>query len=132
MAEVSLLGGLVGCSINGIPREQGITEVYTGSIFPVVVATAGGLCGWVSNLLSATQGVTTVIPGVRQAFPVEANAVFLHMPKTLAAGLDARGWHFYDFIGGAYRLMCSWDTTAEDVAALVRDARELAGLKAAG
>jgi hypothetical protein len=66
MAEVSLLGGLVGCSINGIPRAQGITEVYTGSIFPVVVATAGGLCAWQSNLLSAAQGVTNVIPGVRQ------------------------------------------------------------------
>ena len=66
MAEVSLLGGTVDLPINGIGRAHGISEVYTGSIFPVVVASAGGLCGWMSNLLSAAQGVTTVIPGVRQ------------------------------------------------------------------
>jgi threonine aldolase len=30
--------------------------------------------------------------------------------------LHARGWHFYTFIGaGGARLMCSWDTTQEDV-----------------
>ena len=66
MAEVSLFGGTVDLPINGIGRAQGLSEVYTGSIFPVVVASAGVLCGWVSNLLSAAQGVTTVIPGVRQ------------------------------------------------------------------
>ncbi len=33
-----------------------------------------------------------------------------------AEALHARGWHFYDFIGsGGARLMCSWDTTPEDV-----------------
>ena len=92
---------------------------------------------WLRNARNANARAAEIaaafatIPGVRPAFPVEANAVFLHMPKTLAAGLEARGWHFYDFIGGAFRLMCSWDTTAEDVAALVRDAREVAGRESA-
>ena len=39
-----------------------------------------------------------------------------------AAALAARGWHFYRFIGDhGYRLMCSWDTTVQDVAAFAAD-----------
>ena len=64
----------------------------------------------------------TGLPGVQLAFPRQANAVFLLMPDALAAALHARGWIFYQMHNAVeYRLMCSWDTTAEDVDALVAD-----------
>ena len=55
-------------------------------------------------------------------------AVFVRMPEPLLKGLLARGWYFYTFIGtGEARLMCSWQTTEEDIAELVSDLRSLAG-----
>jgi len=68
------------------------------------------------------------IPGLRIKFPRQANSVFVDMDPRIAAGLAERGWIFYSFIGvGGARFMCSWDTTQEDIDALVRDIRELAG-----
>ena len=64
------------------------------------------------------------IPGIRILYPVQANAVFLSMPQPRIDGLHARGWHFYRIADGE-RLMCSWDTTEADVAALVADLRQL-------
>jgi threonine aldolase len=69
----------------------------------------------------------TALPGVELAFPREASAAFVHMPPALAEHLDQRGWHLYAFARGAYRCMCAWDTTEEDVEALVSDARAWAG-----
>lgn len=64
------------------------------------------------------------IPAVEIMLPVEANSVFVRLLPQHRAALHARGWRFYDFIGaGGARLMCSWDTTDEDVAALVADLR---------
>ncbi|MHB9129771.1 MAG: PKD domain-containing protein [Armatimonadota bacterium] len=67
MAEVSLLGGLVTPIPNGAAAVQGISEVFSGNIFPVVVA---GIGGWasplVSNSLVISDGGHTVTPGVRQ------------------------------------------------------------------
>ena len=52
------------------------------------------------------------LPGVQLIAPVEANGVFVEMPKPLADALMARGWKFYNFIGErGYRLMCSWETS---------------------
>ncbi len=60
--------------------------------------------------------------------PVQANSVFVRMPRPVADALRARGWKFYDFIGsGGCRLMCSWDTTEQDVTALVADIAALLG-----
>lgn len=68
------------------------------------------------------------IPGLRVLFACEANSVFVDMPRAVADGMHGRGWHFYTFIGaGGARLMCSWDTTEDDIAAFVRDLREVAG-----
>ena len=61
------------------------------------------------------------IPGIEVIYPTQANAVFLNMPPFLADGLRTRGWHFYTFIGGAARLMCSWDTSDEVVEDLIQD-----------
>ena len=55
-------------------------------------------------------------------FPRQVNSVFIGIPPASATALRALGWVFYSFIGtGGCRLMCSWDTTEEDVDNLVRD-----------
>ncbi len=61
-------------------------------------------------------------PQVKIAFPVEANAVFVQIPTVVADGLHAQGWHFYWMDAAqSWRLMCSWDTTENDVRHLVAD-----------
>jgi threonine aldolase len=57
------------------------------------------------------------IPGVSLLHPRQVNSVFVRVPDAAAAALRESGWRFYDFIGGAQRLMCAWDTTPEDVKA---------------
>jgi threonine aldolase len=67
------------------------------------------------------------IDGIEILFPREANAVFAKMEDRVISGLYARGWQFYDFIGaGGSRLMCSWDTTEQDIDDFLADARDLA------
>jgi threonine aldolase len=66
--------------------------------------------------------LVSAIPGVKILFPVEANAVFVDLPKPAIEAMWAKGWMFYNFIGeGGCRLMCSWDTTEEDVRAFAAD-----------
>ncbi len=63
-----------------------------------------------------------VVPEIEILFPRQANSVFLNMPPALSHALHERGWHFYSYIGmGGARLMCSWDTTEEDVHDFVHD-----------
>ena len=65
------------------------------------------------------------IPGLQLLFPQEANSVFIQLQEPQAVALQESGWMFYNFIGaGGCRLMCSWDTTPEDVEALVADIRK--------
>jgi len=65
-------------------------------------------------------------PGVDLRYPRQANSVFLGLTPAVREALHGRGWHFYDFIGwGGARLMCSWDTTEEDVRSLARDLAEV-------
>jgi threonine aldolase len=62
------------------------------------------------------------LPSLRLIAEPEANGVFVEMPPAVYAALAARGWHFLRFIGDhGYRLMCAWDTTEADVAALIAD-----------
>ena len=63
------------------------------------------------------------LPGVRVAFPREANAVFALLPAAAADAVSARGWRFYNDVGpgGAARLMCAWDSSEADVDAFVGD-----------
>jgi threonine aldolase len=57
--------------------------------------------------------------------PVEANGVFVDLPKHAIDALHANGWRFYAFIGDTgVRFMCAWDTTAESVDRLLGDLRE--------
>lgn len=66
--------------------------------------------------------------GFTLAHPVEANGVFVLLPKVVEKGLKARGWNFHSFFdGGVSRLMCGWATTEADVDMVVADATSLAG-----
>ena len=52
--------------------------------------------------------------------------MFVKLAPRVAAAVRARGWRFYDFIGGASRLMCAWDTRPEDVDAFAADLAQAA------
>lgn len=59
--------------------------------------------------------------------PTDANGVFVELPPKVVAALEARGWHFYRFVGeNGYRLMCSWATRPADVDAFLSDAKAAA------
>jgi len=64
--------------------------------------------------------VITAIDGVELAHPVEANGVFANLPTPAIDRLRealpaAMPFYVWDEEAGTVRLMCSWDTTAEDV-----------------
>jgi len=67
------------------------------------------------------------IPGISISYPVQSNAVFAKIPQAAEEKMHAQGWRFYTGVvtPGESRLMCSWDTTPEDVAALVADLRAI-------
>ena len=66
------------------------------------------------------------IPGVHIGYPVESNAVFAKFPAATEKQMRELGWQFYTGVitPEESRLMCSWDTTREDVDAFVSDLRE--------
>ncbi|HEY5911266.1 MAG TPA: low specificity L-threonine aldolase [Verrucomicrobiae bacterium] len=68
------------------------------------------------------------VPGVKISYAVDSNGVFARIPDRLAAAMHERGWKFYTHVGGweESRLMCSWDTTPEDVDEFAADLKELA------
>lgn len=64
------------------------------------------------------------LDGAEIAFPVQANGVFVDLPapaiERLRAALPAAlPFYVWDEAAGTIRLMCSWDTTEEDVDDLV-------------
>jgi threonine aldolase len=62
------------------------------------------------------------LSGPKILFPRHANSVFVQLPQPVIEEMYRRGWIFYGFIGkGGCRLMCSWDTTEEDVENFVTD-----------
>jgi len=65
------------------------------------------------------------LPGIKIAHAVDSNAVFAHIPDPAVQALHDRGWKFYTHVGAGEeaRLMCSWDTTAEDVDQFAADLR---------
>jgi len=67
------------------------------------------------------------ISGVTISHPVQSNAVFAKIPKAAEDKLHTLGWQFYTGVitGEESRLMCSWDTTPEDVDAFVADLRRM-------
>ena len=73
------------------------------------------------------------MPQARLLAPVQANGVFVDLPRHAIDALHAKGWRFYAFIGetGA-RFMCSWDTPADAVDRLVEDLRAALAAPPAG
>ena len=64
------------------------------------------------------------LAGSRLLAPVEANGVFVDLPQSVIDAVRAKGWQFYSFVGETgVRFMCSWDTKASSVDALVADLR---------
>jgi threonine aldolase len=72
-----------------------------------------------NDMAALLEDELAAVPGLSIVHPRQVNSVFVKMPEPMAAAVRAEGWRFYDFIGGAARLMCAWDTTAEDVKAFV-------------
>src|SRR5215468_4106385 len=55
-----------------------------------------------------------------------AQRLFAAIPDDVVQALHQRGWKFYTNVGVDYtRLMCSWDTTKEDVDSFAGDLKEL-------
>lgn len=84
---------------------------------------------WLRHGAHANRQARKLSAGLRElgfalVAPTEANGVFVEMPPRVVSALEARGWHFYKFVGEhGYRLMCSWETQDADVAAFLTDAR---------
>lgn len=79
-----------------------------------------------ANERAGALGVALGALGITLRFPVESNGVFVELPDSLHAALQERGHRYYPFgdpVWRVYRLMCSFDTAAEDIDALVADAR---------
>ena len=88
---------------------------------------------WLKNAAHANRCAAVLearlsqIPGISVKFPREANALFIEMPPLMAAQLKDLGWKFYTFIGaGGARIICSWETTGEEIDTLVADISRLA------
>jgi threonine aldolase len=66
------------------------------------------------------------IPEVVFQSEPQVNSVFVTLPPTAISQLRSLGWSFYQFIGsGGARLMCSWDTTEDDVRDFVKDLKDI-------
>lgn len=77
---------------------------------------AGHANAMAAQLAAALSGV----PGITLTRPVQANAVFAILPPQATARLREQfDFYVWDERRGEVRLMCSWDTTAEDVERLV-------------
>jgi threonine aldolase len=79
-----------------------------------------------NNMAELLRESLAEMPEVKILFPRQANAVFAELPETVIQAMWDRGWLFYTFIGrGGCRLMCSWDTTEQDVRDFVADLKSL-------
>ncbi len=85
---------------------------------------AGGL--WLRNAQHANEMAARLatavgeIPTVEIVYPVQANGVFVRLPRPAINGLLAElpgdhPFYVWDEDANVVRWMCSWDTTAEDV-----------------
>ena len=81
-----------------------------------------------NNMAQKLRRALAKIPGIQFMYPTQTNAVFVDMPPVLVDALHKCGWHFYTLYGdNDARLMCSWDTTQEDVDEFVADLKNLMG-----
>ncbi|MEY2491326.1 MAG: threonine aldolase [Verrucomicrobiota bacterium] len=82
---------------------------------------------WLKNASHANASAQKLAAGLERngaeiVFPTQANAVFVRLDDAVAKTLSELGWSFYKFIEpDVYRLMCSWSTTEEQIAAFIQD-----------
>jgi len=83
--------------------------------------------GHANRMAQRLEAALAKVPAIRIVHPVNTNSVFAKMSDQVVKGMHERGWKFYNHVGseGEARLMCSWDTTEEDVDAFAEDARIL-------
>ena len=94
---------------------------------PFAAALEGG--AWLRHAAHANRMAARLAAGLRArglepAFPCEANGVFVDLPEAIDRRLRSRGHGYYPFaspVGVISRLMCSFDTSADDVDALLSD-----------
>ena len=60
------------------------------------------------------------LPGAEIAFPVEANEVFVRLPESAIAALEAAGFRFHRWEGSLLRLVTAFDTPGWAVDAFVK------------
>jgi threonine aldolase len=94
---------------------------------------------WLANARHANQMAGRLehelktIPGIEILCNRQSNSVFVRFPPSVSKRLCERGWQFYEFIAnGGARLMCSWDTTEEEIEAFTDDLRELMKMEQPG
>jgi threonine aldolase len=86
---------------------------------------------WIRHAAHANEMAKQLEAGLRTAnveivFPRQTNTVFARMKESAVAGLREHGWQFYTHVSqGDCRLMCSWDTTEEDVKNFLNDLKDL-------
>jgi len=93
---------------------------------------------WLKNATHANQmaahlaaGLSS-LPGVKLCHRVEANEVFIQLPEAVIEGLFAEGFNFYRWEGEestTVRLVTAFNTTEEDVTALIEAARAIFSVK---
>jgi threonine aldolase len=90
--------------------------------------------GHANEMARRLEAAIRSLPGVHVSYPVQTNAVFAKLPDEVVRGMHERGWKFYTNVGGweESRLMCSWDTTPEDVDGFARDLAELTQARSSG
>jgi threonine aldolase len=82
---------------------------------------AGHANAMARRLAEAVRGVD----GVQVLYPVQANAVFARLPHEVSKRLQQRfRFYFWDEAAGDVRWMCSFDTTEDDVDALIAAIKE--------
>jgi len=73
----------------------------------------------------------SAVPGVRIAYPTQANEVFARLPREAIARLRAEGrFEVWDEREDLVRFVCSWDTTENDVRAWAAAIRRAVGERA--
>ncbi len=80
-----------------------------------------------ANTMATRLGQGLAELGIPPRFPVEANAVFVQLAEEVDRALTQAGQGYYPFGDadwGLVRLMCSWNTTEEDVAGFLEVIRQ--------
>jgi len=98
-----------------------LLRLFEGGLWRETAGHANAMARRLGDAVAAT-------PGVTLAYPVQANAVFAALPARAIEQLHER-YHFYvwDEDAGVVRLMCSWQTTPQDVDDLVSALRAATG-----